>query len=86
MYLIISCDLIVISYSGNDDVPLADYDAKLCNICGKFYKARGSLAYHMQVVHKIGEPKYICNTEGCNKKFYYELQFKAHVLKHQGVS
>ena len=52
-----------------------------CDKCPKTFKNSSTLSSH-QIYHQ--EPKFLCDFEGCNKKFYRTSCLKSHIKVHLG--
>lgn len=52
-----------------------------CNICGKIFKYKNTLATHMAVIHSM-DKSYVCNI--CDKKFSSKNSLKRHQMIHTG--
>ena len=52
-----------------------------CEVCGKKFFTKQTLRTHM-IRHK--DPKFVCNFEGCTKKFFKSIVFESHKKTHIG--
>jgi uncharacterized Zn-finger protein len=62
-----------------------------CAVCCKEYQSKCGLKAHMDANHHCDNstdsklPNFICDTTGCDAKFFYKSDLERHVLKHEGV-
>lgn len=52
-----------------------------CEYCGKLFSCLNNLRTHL---YYHSEPKFICEFEGCGKKFFMRKLLKAHINVHRG--
>ena len=50
-----------------------------CDFCGKMFATLRDLRVHL-IYHK--EPKFICNFDGCSKKYFASNKFESHKKTH----
>ena len=52
-----------------------------CEYCGKLFSCLNNLRTHL---YYHSEPKFVCEFEGCGKKFFMKKLLKAHINVHRG--
>jgi len=53
-----------------------------CEYCGEFFRTGFSLYQHIRINHK--ERKFVCEYEGCDKKFVIKTHYRDHLKMHTG--
>jgi aspartate carbamoyltransferase regulatory subunit len=52
-----------------------------CEYCGKLFSCLNNLRTHL---YYHAEPKFVCDFDGCGKKFFMRKLLKSHIKVHQG--